>query len=84
MLMLLRTSLGLQQIAAWLTVSVGIILIILQFFGMFSGVTVLVVSTEEFEPFVIFSSDDSDLRSTFAAITHQVFITLIHSLVREL
>ena len=33
--------------------------------------TVLIVGTEELEPLVIFSRDDSDLRVTFAAITHR-------------
>jgi hypothetical protein len=43
---------------------------------MICGVTVLVVHTEEFEPLVIFSSDDSDLRSAFAAITHRALYNL--------
>ena len=68
-LMLLRTVLGLQQIAAKLRgrlfrsnhnrVVDGINLLVLQFFGMIGGVTVLVVGAVEFEPLVIFSCDDS-------------------------
>ncbi len=40
---------------------------------MIGGVTVLVVGNVGFEPFVIFSCNDSDLRSkaTFAVITLQ-------------
>ncbi len=38
---------------------------------MIGGVTVFVVRTEEIELLIIFSSDDFDLRFTFAAITHQ-------------
>jgi len=46
----------------------GTDLIMLQFFGMNSGVTVLIVGTLEFEQQVIISSDDSDLRMTLAVI----------------
>jgi hypothetical protein len=38
--------------------------------------TVLIVVTEELEPLVNFSNDDSDLRFTFAAITHQTLHNL--------
>ncbi len=63
-LILLRTALGLHQIAAKLRgrlfrsnhsrVVDGINLIVLQFIGMIGGVTVLVVGPVEFEPLVIF------------------------------
>ncbi len=74
--MLLWTALGLHQIAAKLRgrlfrsnhnrVIDGINLIVLQFFGMIGGVTVLVVVAVEFEPLVIFSGADSDLCFTLA------------------
>ncbi len=46
------------------------------FFGGVVGVTVLVMGAEEFEPLVIFSSEDSVQRVAFAAIMHW---TLVHS-----
>ncbi len=37
---------------------------------MIGGETVLVMGAVEFKPLVIFSSDDSDMRFTFAVTTH--------------
>ena len=45
--------------------------IILQFFGMDGGMAGIIMQTEEFEPVVNLSCDDSDLRFAFAAIFHQ-------------
>ena len=82
--MLLRTALGLHQIAAKLRgrlfrcnhnrVVDGLNLIVLQFFGMIGGVTVLVVVAVEFDPLVIFSCADSDLCFSFAAIMHRALV----------
>ncbi len=65
-LMLLWTALGLHQIAAKLrgrlfrcnhnrVLDDGINLLVLQFFGMICGLTVLVLGAVEFEPLVIFA-----------------------------
>ncbi len=75
--MFLWTALCLHQIAAKFRgrlfrsnhsrVVNGINLIVLQFFGMIGGVTVLVVGAVGFEPRVIFYCDDSDLCFTFCS-----------------
>ena len=78
MLVLLRTALGDCGEFAWLKVSVRPCKIIdcnnltmLDIFGMISGMTVLIVGTEEFGQLITTPGDDSDLRFTFAAITQR-------------